>query len=116
MTTVLIRRNAPTDSCHNLTALMQRCIKTSFLLTPHYICAHRNSDNLRNAAFIWDSLGNGGRAPYCGLTTIYESTVSTTKSWSNHVCIPAEVCIQRVLASDIPGPHSGQFGSFAFIK
>ena len=52
MTTVLIRRNAPTDSCHNLTALMPRCKKTSFLLTPHYICAHRNSDNLHNAVFI----------------------------------------------------------------
>ena len=51
MTTVLIRRNAPTDSCRNLTALMPRCTKTSFLITPHYICAHRNSDNLHNAAF-----------------------------------------------------------------
>ena len=56
MTTALIRRNALTDSCHNLTALMPRCTKISFLLTPHYICAHRNSDNLHNAAFIWYSL------------------------------------------------------------
>ncbi|KAK2180890.1 hypothetical protein NP493_422g02037 [Ridgeia piscesae] len=56
MTTVLIRRNAPTDSRHNLTALMPRCTKTSFLITPHYICAHRNSDNLHNAAFIGYSL------------------------------------------------------------
>ena len=52
MTTVFIRRNAPNDSCHNLTALMPRCTKTSFIITPHYVCAHRNSDNLRNAAFI----------------------------------------------------------------
>ena len=57
MTTVLIRRNAPTDSCHNLTALMPRCTKTSFLITPpHYIPANRNSDNLHNAAFIGYSL------------------------------------------------------------
>ena len=67
MTTVLIRRNAPTDGCHNLTALMPRCTKTSFLLTPHYICAHRNSDNLHNAVFIGYSLV--GRTPYCGLTS-----------------------------------------------
>ena len=52
MTTILIRRNAPHDSCHNWTALMPRCTKTSFIITPHYICAHRNSDNLYNAAFI----------------------------------------------------------------
>ena len=58
MTTVLIRRNAPTDSCHNLTALMPRWTKTSFIITPHYICAHRNS-------------GIGGRAPYCGLTSYH---------------------------------------------
>jgi hypothetical protein len=51
MTTVLICRNAPTDSCRNLTALMPRCMKTSFLITPHYICAHWNSDNLHNAVF-----------------------------------------------------------------
>ncbi|KAK2175790.1 hypothetical protein NP493_707g00000 [Ridgeia piscesae] len=51
MTTVLIRINAPTDSCRNLTALKSRCTKTSFLITPHYICAHRNSDNMHNAAF-----------------------------------------------------------------
>ena len=44
-------KNAPTDRCRNLTALMPRCTKTSFLITPHYICAHRNSDNLHNAAF-----------------------------------------------------------------
>ena len=56
MTTVLIRRNAPTDSCRNLTALMPRCPKTSFLITPHYICAHRNPDNLYNAAFKGYSL------------------------------------------------------------
>ena len=52
ITTVLIRRNAPNDNCHNLTALMPRCIITSFLFTPHYICAHRNWDNLHNAVFI----------------------------------------------------------------
>ena len=52
MTNVLIRRNAPNDSCRNLTALMSRCTKTSFIITPHYICAHRNSDNVHNAAFI----------------------------------------------------------------
>ena len=40
-TTVLIRRNAPTDSCHNLTALMRRCTKTSFLLTPHNMCSQK---------------------------------------------------------------------------
>ena len=56
MTTVLISRNVPTDSCHNLAAMMPRCTKTSFLVTPHYICAHRNSDNLHNAAFIGYSL------------------------------------------------------------
>ena len=56
MTTVLIHRNAPTDSCRNLTALMPRCTKTSFLITPQYICAHRNSDNLHNAAFKGYSL------------------------------------------------------------
>ena len=56
MTTVLIRRNAPTDSYHKLTALMPRCTKTSFVLTPHYICALRNSDNLHNAVFIGYSL------------------------------------------------------------
>ena len=56
MTTVLIRRNASNDSCHNLTALMPRCTKTSFLLTPHYICSHRNSDNLHNAIYIGHSL------------------------------------------------------------
>ena len=56
MTTVLIRSYAPTDSCHYLKTLMSRCTKTSFLLTPYYICAHRNSDNLHNAAFIGYSL------------------------------------------------------------
>ena len=56
MTTVLICRNAPTDSCHNLTALMPRCTKPPVLLTPHYVCAHRNSDNLHNAVFIRYSL------------------------------------------------------------
>ena len=56
MTTVLTRRNAPTDSCHNLTALMPRCTKTQFHLTPHYICAHRNSDNLHYAVSIGYSL------------------------------------------------------------
>ena len=55
MTTVLIRRNAPNDSCHNLTALMSRCTKTSFIITPHYTCAHRNSDNLHNADFVGNS-------------------------------------------------------------
>ena len=62
MTTVLIRRNAPTDSCHSLTALMPRCTNTSFLITPHYICAHRNSDNLHNAGFIGYSLVARGMA------------------------------------------------------
>ena len=62
MTTVLIRRNAPTDSCRNSTALVPRCTKTSFLITPHYICAHRNSDNLHNAAFKGYSLVAGGMA------------------------------------------------------
>ena len=52
MTNVLIRRNAPNDSCRNLTALMSRCTKTSFIITPHYVCAHRNPDNVHNAAFI----------------------------------------------------------------
>ena len=79
MTTVLICRNAPTDSCHNLTALMPRCTKTSFLITPHYICAHRNSDNLHNAAFkgLRDTLwsGNGWWAPYCGLTSVMSMAV-----------------------------------------
>ena len=56
MTTVLICRNTLTDSCHNLTSLMPRCTKTSFLLTPHNICAHRDSDNLHNAVFIGYSL------------------------------------------------------------
>ena len=56
MSTVLIRRSALTDSCRNLTALLPRCTKTSFLLTPLYICAHRNSENLHNAAFIGYSL------------------------------------------------------------
>ena len=39
---------------------MSHCTKTSFIITPHYIilCAHRNSDNLHNAAFI----GYSGRA------------------------------------------------------
>ena len=55
MTTVLIRRNAPNDSCHNFTALMSRCTKTSFIITPHYKCAHRNSDNLHNADFVGNS-------------------------------------------------------------
>ena len=58
-TTVLIRRNAPTHSCHSLTDLMPRCCtKTSFLITPHNTCAHRNSDNLHNAASIgYSSVG-----------------------------------------------------------
>ena len=70
ITNVLIRRNAPNDSCRNLTALMSRCTKTSFIITPHYICAHRNSDNVHNAAFIRYSAvnGNGGRAHFGGLT------------------------------------------------
>ena len=34
---------------------MSRCIKTSFIITPHYICSHRNSDNLHNADFIGHS-------------------------------------------------------------
>ena len=55
MPTVLIRRNAPNDSCHNLTALMSLCTQTSFIITPHYICAHRNSDNLHNADFVGNS-------------------------------------------------------------
>ena len=54
MTTVLIRRNAPTDSCRNLTVLMPRCTKTSFLITTHYIIMC--SDNLQNAAFKGYSL------------------------------------------------------------
>ena len=62
MTTVLIRRNAPSDSCRNLTALMPRCTKTSFIITPHYICAHRNSDNLHYAAFKGYSLVERGMA------------------------------------------------------
>ena len=49
---VLIRRNAMNDSCHNFTALMPRCTKTLFIVTAHYACAHRNSDNLHNAVFI----------------------------------------------------------------
>ena len=52
----VIRRNAPTDSCHNLAALMPRCIKTSFLLTPDYISAHRNSDNMHSAVSVGYSL------------------------------------------------------------
>ena len=36
-----IRRNAPTDSCHNLTALMPRCTKTSFLITLYYMCSQK---------------------------------------------------------------------------
>ena len=39
-----------------MTELMPCCTKTTFLLTPHYICAHRNSDNLRNAVFKGYSL------------------------------------------------------------
>ena len=35
---------------------MSHCTKTSFLTTPHYICAHRNSDNLHNVDFIGYSL------------------------------------------------------------
>ena len=69
MTNVLIRRNAPNDSCRNLTALMSHCTKTSFIITPHYICAHRNPDNVHNAAFLRYSAGNGGRAHFGGLTS-----------------------------------------------
>ena len=76
MTTVLIRRNAPTDSCHNLTALMSHCTKT-FLLTPYYIYAHRNSDNLHNAVFV------GYSTPYCGLT----SAARTEHALSGYVII-----------------------------
>ena len=57
-TTVLIRRNAPTDSCHNLKFLCHTAQKHNFYT--HYIhyiiCAHRNSDNLHNAVFIGYSL------------------------------------------------------------
>ena len=55
MTSVLIRRNAPTDSCHNLTALMPRCTKTSFIIITLHMCS-QNSDNLHNAGFIGYSL------------------------------------------------------------
>ena len=42
MTTVLIRRNAQSDSCHNLTALMPRCTKKiiSNQPTPH-MCSQK---------------------------------------------------------------------------
>ena len=72
MTTVLIRRNAPTDSCRNLTALMPRCTKTSFLITLHYICAHRNSDNLHNAAFKGYSLVALGMADEHLIVVLYQ--------------------------------------------
>ena len=74
MTTALIRRNAPPDSCHNVTALLPRCTKTSFLLTPHYICVHRNSDSLHNAAFIEYSLV--GWRLYCGLMPFHRSSLN----------------------------------------
>ena len=74
MTTVLIHRNAPTDSCRNLTALMPRCTKTSFLITPHYICAHRNSDNLHNAAFKGYSLVGEWR-----MSTVLWSYINSTR-------------------------------------
>ena len=39
-----------------MTTLMPRCTNTSFLLTPHYIRPHRNSDNLHNAISVWELL------------------------------------------------------------
>ena len=87
MTTVLIRRNASTDSCRNLTALMPRCTKTSFLIIRHYICAHRNSNNLHNAAFKGYSL-----VGEWGMSTLLWSyincphqvyTVIKTAAWAN---------------------------------
>ena len=82
MTTVLIRRNAPTDSCHNFTALMPRCTKTSFLITPHYIYAHRNSDNLHNAAFKGYSLVAWGMADEHLIVVLHQLTSSTIMNLS----------------------------------
>ena len=71
VTTVLIRRNAPTDSCHNLTALMhavQNIISTHSTL-------HMCSQKFRQSAYysfyrvLFGRAGNGGRTPYCGLTS-----------------------------------------------
>ena len=67
MTPVSIRRKTPNVICHHLTALIPRCTKTSYLLTPYYTYPHRNSDNLRNAIYIVYSLV--GQTPYCGLTS-----------------------------------------------
>ena len=53
---------------------MQRCTKTSFLLNPHYIFVHRNSDNLHNAAFI--EYSSVGRARFSGLTPICDGNVT----------------------------------------
>ena len=41
MTTVLICRNAPTDSCHNLTAPMPRYTKTNFTHSTLHMCSQK---------------------------------------------------------------------------
>ena len=99
MTTVLIRRNAPTDSCHNLTALMPRCTKTQFLLNPHYTRAHSNSDNLHNAVFIGYSLVArvyGGRTPYCGITSSDDRS-DWRATWSLPVAMLLKLSVNRLV-------------------
>ena len=98
MTTVLIRRNAPTYSCRNLTALMPRCTKTSFLITPHYIFAHRNSDNLHNAAFKGYSLVGEWRT-----STLLWSYISCTSYLllQNVNSFESKLCI-LILKSNVP--------------
>ena len=69
MITVLICRNAPTDSCRNLTALIPSCTKTSFLITPHYICAHRNSETCIMLLFKGYSLVRTSTLLWCYICT-----------------------------------------------
>ena len=67
---------------------MPRCTKTSFLITPHYICAHRNSDNLHNAAFKWYSLVARGMTDEHLIVVIHQLHIFIPKPYSDLAARP----------------------------
>ena len=68
----MCRYNKHVIDSHNLTALMPRCMETSFLMNPHYLYAHRNSDNLHAAASKGYSLLARGIADEQLIVVLYQ--------------------------------------------
>ena len=85
---------------------MPRCTKTSFLITPHYICAHRNLDSLHNAAFKGYSLVDRGMADEHLIVVLHQTVLLQLPmldvSNVDNVCVCDQFALKQGHLSMVP--------------